>query len=82
MHALAASTPAVVSDDNQYKEFPDRVCWKLTHDGNEEQLLFEYISVLLANRNVREALSQNSADYVESVLSLERVIPQWVRILS
>ena len=82
MHALAASTPAVVSDVNQYKEFPDRVCWKLTHDGNEEQLLFEYISVLLANRNVREALSQNSADYVESVLSLERVIPQWVRILS
>jgi glycosyltransferase involved in cell wall biosynthesis len=82
MDALAAAKPAIVSDINQYKEFPDRVCWKLTHDGNEAELLFEYISVLLSNRNVREALSTNSADYVESVLSLERVIPHWLRVLS
>ena len=82
MHALAAATPAIVSDVNQYKEFPDRVCWKVPHDGNEAQLLYEYITVLLSNRDVREALSQNSADYVESVLALDRVAPQWVRVLS
>ena len=82
MHALAAATPAIVSDINQYKEFPDQVCWKLTHDGDEAQLLFEYITVLLSNRNVREALSRNATDYVESVLGLERVIPEWVRVLS
>jgi glycosyltransferase involved in cell wall biosynthesis len=82
MHALAAGIPVIVSDVNQYREFPDQVCWKLAHDGNEAQLLFEYITVLLANRNVREALSRNSADYVESVLALERVAPEWVRVLS
>jgi glycosyltransferase involved in cell wall biosynthesis len=82
MNALAAGIPVIVSDVNQYREFPDQVCWKLAHDGNEAQLLFEYITVLLANRNVREALSRNSADYVESVLALERVAPEWVRVLS
>lgn len=82
MDALAAAKPTIVSAINQYKEFPDRVCWKLTHDENEAALLYEYITVLLSNRNVREALSQNAADYVESVLALDRVVPQWVRVLS
>lgn len=82
MDALAAAKPSIISDLNQYKEFPDRVCWKLTHDGNEAELLYEYITVLLSNRNVREALSQNSADYVESVLALDQVVPRWLRVLS
>ena len=82
MHALAAGKPAIVSDINQYREFPDRVCWKLTHDENEAQLLYEYLSVLLSNRNVREAISANALDYAESVLALDRIIPHWLRLLA
>ncbi|HEV8428207.1 MAG TPA: glycosyltransferase family 4 protein [Pyrinomonadaceae bacterium] len=79
--ALAAGKPAIISDINQYREFPDRVCWKVTHDENEAQLLYEYLIVLLSNRNVREALSRNSLDYAESVLALDRVVPQWLRLI-
>jgi glycosyltransferase involved in cell wall biosynthesis len=79
--ALAAGKPAIISDVNQYREFPDRVCWKVTHDENESQLLYEYLVALLSNRNVREELSRNSLDYVESVLALDRVIPQWLRLI-
>jgi glycosyltransferase involved in cell wall biosynthesis len=79
--ALAAGKPAIISDLNQYREFPDRVCWKVTHDENEAQLLYEYLTVLLSNRSVRKALSRNSLDYVESVLALDRVIPQWLRLI-
>ena len=82
MHALAAGKPAIISDINQYREFPDRVCWKLTHDENEAQLLYEYLTVLLSNRNVREAISANALDYAESVLSLDRIIPHWLRLLA
>lgn len=82
MHALAAAKPAIISDINQYKEFPDRVCWKVAHDENEAQLLYEYLTVLLSNRNVREALAENSVDYVKSVLALDRVIPEWLRVIS
>jgi glycosyltransferase involved in cell wall biosynthesis len=81
MHALAAAKPVIISDVNQYKEFPDRVCWKVTHDENEAQLLYEYLSVLLSNRNVREALSRNALDYAETVLALDRVVPQWLRVI-
>lgn len=82
MHALAAAKPTIVSDVNQYKEFPDRVCWKVTHDEHEAQLLYEYLTVLLSNRNVREALAENAVDYAQSVLALDRVIPQWLRLFS
>jgi glycosyltransferase involved in cell wall biosynthesis len=79
--ALAAGKPTIVSDLDQYKEFPDRVCWKLSHDENQAELLHEYLTVLLSNRNVREAISENSSAYVKSVLALDRVIPQWLRVL-
>lgn len=82
MHALAAGKPVVISDINQYREFPDRVCWKLTHDENEAQLLYDYLTVLLSNRNVREAISANALDYAESVLALDRIIPHWLRVIS
>lgn len=82
MHALAAGKPAIVSDINQYREFPDRVCWKLAHDEHEAQLLYEYLVVLLSNRNVRKAISANALDYAETVLALDRVIPHWLRLIS
>ena len=82
MHALAAGKPAIVSDINQYREFPDRVCWKLAHDEHEAQLLYEYLVVLLSNRNLRKAISANALDYAETVLALDRVIPHWLRLIS
>ena len=81
MHALAAGKPAIVSDSNQYREFPDKVCWKLTHDENEEQLLCDYLTVLLSNKNVRAAMSENAANYVKSVFALDKVVPQWLRVI-
>jgi glycosyltransferase involved in cell wall biosynthesis len=82
MHALAAAKPTIISDSNQYKEFPDKVCWKVTHNENEAHLLYEYLTVLLSNKNVRAAISDNSADYVKGVLALNKVIPQWLRVIS
>ncbi len=81
MHALAAGSAVVVSDSNQYKEFPDKVCWKLKHDEHEEDLLFEYVRTLLENVTVRNALSRNSAEYARSVLSLKAVSNRWMDVL-
>jgi len=79
--ALAVGKPAIISDSNQYREFPDRVCWKVTHDEHESQLLYEYLCALLSNRKLRETMSRNSLDYVETVLALDRIVPQWLRFI-
>ena len=81
VNSIQDGKPAIVSDSNQYREFPDKVCWKLTHDVNEEQLLFDYLTVLLSNKNVRAAMSENAASYVKSVFALDKVVPQWLRVI-
>jgi glycosyltransferase involved in cell wall biosynthesis len=82
MQTLAAGKPAIISDNNQYQEFPDSVCWKVIHDKNEAELLYEYVRALLSNRHLRETMAANSLDYVEAVFALEKVIPQWLRVIS
>ncbi|HEY3024875.1 MAG TPA: glycosyltransferase family 4 protein [Pyrinomonadaceae bacterium] len=81
MHALAAAKPTIISDVNQYREFPDRVCWKLTHDENQAEVLYAYLATLLSNRDVRAAMSHNSREYVKSVLDPERIVAQWKQVI-
>lgn len=82
MQTLAAGKPAIVSDLNQYKEFPDRVCWKLTHDDHEADLLYQYLAALLSNKKLRSALAANAKDYAEEVLSLKKIVRQWLEVLT
>ena len=81
MHALAAAKPTIISDANQYREFPDKVCWKLTHDGNQAEVLYAYLCALLSDRSLRAAISDNSAEYVRSVLTWEKIIAQWMQVI-
>ena len=82
MQTFAAGRPAIVSDLNQYREFPDRVCWKLTHDEREADLLYQYLVALLSNTRLRTALAANARDYAEEVLSLKKIVPQWLEALT
>ncbi|MFL6231349.1 MAG: glycosyltransferase family 4 protein [Pyrinomonadaceae bacterium] len=82
MHALAAAKSTIVSDINQYREFPDNVCWKLTHDENQAETLYAYLGALLSDRSLRAAMSHSAAEYVRSVLATEKVIARWVQLLS
>jgi glycosyltransferase involved in cell wall biosynthesis len=81
MHALAAAKPTIISDTNQYREFPDKVCWKLTHDENEAEALYAYIRTLLSDKHLRAAISDNTAEYVESVFEWEKIISRWIQVL-
>jgi glycosyltransferase involved in cell wall biosynthesis len=81
MHALAAARPTIISDINQYREFPDKVCWKLTHDENQAEALYAYLVALLADKNLRAAISRNCAEYVSSVFGWEKIIARWVQVI-
>jgi glycosyltransferase involved in cell wall biosynthesis len=82
MHALAAHKPTIISDMNQYREFPDNVCWKIIHDESEAEVLYEYLKRLLSSPALRTALSRNAADFVQTTLSWEKIIARWVATLS
>ncbi len=82
MHSLAAGVPTIISDVNQYQEFPDKVCWKLAHDENQREVLLMYITTLLSDKNLRRTISKNSQDYMQGALSFERTVARWVQIIS
>lgn len=82
IEALTAAKPTIVSDTNQYKEFPDKVCWKLAHDDNEADVLYEYLKVLLGDRHLRQTLSANASEHVKSVFAWNAIIDRWVQMLS
>ncbi|HEX8922445.1 MAG TPA: glycosyltransferase family 4 protein [Pyrinomonadaceae bacterium] len=81
MHALVAARPTIISNVNQYREFPDKVCWKLTHDENQAEVLYAYLSALLSDKHLRAAISNNSAEYVRTVFAWEKIIAQWVQLI-
>src|SRR5207302_7871845 len=81
MHSLAAAKPTIVSDVNQYKEFPDQVCWKLSHDENGSELLYMYLKRLLSDVGLRSAISANAARYVDEVLSYDKISALWLRTI-
>jgi hypothetical protein len=45
-------------------------------------LLCDYLTVLLSNKNVRAALSENAVNYVKSVFAIEKIVPHWLRIIN
>ena len=82
MHALAAAKPTIISDANQYREFPDKVCWKLAYDENQAEVLYAYIRALVSDPRLREAISANAANFVATVLSWEKIIARWTEVIS
>ena len=62
LHSLALGKPVMVSDVNQYMEFPDSVCWKVPRDDCEYHL-YNYLKVLMNNRCLRKQLSENSLEF-------------------
>ncbi len=82
MHALAAARPTIVSDLNQYREFPDKVCWKLAHGENQAEELYAYLRALLSDKYLRAAISNNSAEYVRNVFAWEKIIARWRQLIS
>ena len=81
MHALAAAKPTIISDINQYREFPDKVCWKVIHDGNQAEVLYAYLTTMLSDRDLRVAISRNASEYVKNVLDLEMISARWLQVI-
>lgn len=82
MQALAAGLPTVVSDAAQYREFPDSVCWKVPHHGNERVLLSMYLKKLLGDPHLRAAVGRNAAAFAARALSIERISKMWLNEVS
>lgn len=73
--------PVIVSDLNQYTEFPDEVCWKIPVEHGEVECLTQMLEYLIENPVVRAALGENAKAYADYVLAPQRIAEEYRRIL-
>lgn len=80
--AFQYGKPVIVSNVNQYKEFPDEICWKVNVNANETIVLTEMLSYLIGHPEVRMALGENARAYAREVLSPQKMARRYFEIIT
>jgi glycosyltransferase involved in cell wall biosynthesis/SAM-dependent methyltransferase len=64
LRALGLGKSVLVSDVGSFQEFPDDVCLKVPVGRGEEDLIFEYLNLLVSRPEVAQALGRRAREYV------------------
>ena len=64
LRALGLGKAVMVSEVGSFQEFPDDVCLKVPVGPGEEDLIFEYLNLLVSRPDVAQALGARAKDYV------------------
>lgn len=72
----------LVSDINQYKEYPDEICWKVPVGRYEQECLTSMLKYLIDNPKVRKALGENAYDYAKNVLSPSAIAKEYWKVIN
>jgi len=81
LRSLGLGRAVVVSDIGAFREYPDEICLKAPVDATEEELLFEYLSFLVARPELARQMGARARRWVERECSWERVARLYVSFL-
>jgi len=73
LRALGLGKAVLVSSVGAFREFPDDVCLKVPVGAGEEDLIFEYLNLLVSRPDVADALGERAARYVKEECNWDRV---------
>jgi glycosyltransferase involved in cell wall biosynthesis/SAM-dependent methyltransferase len=81
LRALGLGRAVVVSDVGAFAELPDDLCLKAAVGPGEEDLIFEYMNLLVSRPDVARSLGARAHDYVERECSWETVAHRYASFL-
>ena len=81
LRALGLGKAVLVSAVGAFQEFPDDVCLKVPVGAGEEDLIFEYLNLLVSRPDVARALGERAAQYVKEECNWDRVACQYASFL-
>ena len=64
LRSLGLGKAVLVSEIGSFAEFPEDVCLKVPVGASEEDLIFEYLNLLVSRPDVARALGERARDYV------------------
>ncbi|MGH9672820.1 MAG: glycosyltransferase, partial [Bryobacteraceae bacterium] len=82
LRSLGLGRAVMVSDVGAFREYPDEICLKVPVDGLEEEVLFEYMSLLVARPDLARAMGARARAWVERHCRWELVAERYVAFLT
>ncbi len=64
LRALGLGRAVLVSDIGSFAEFPDEICLKVPVGSTEEDLIYEYLNLLVARPDLARAMGERAAAWV------------------
>jgi len=77
LRSLGLGKAVMVSEVGSFQEFPDDVCLKVPVGAGEEDLIFEYLNLLVSRPEVAKALGERARDYVARECNWATVAAQY-----
>src|SRR5580700_7605373 len=81
LRSLGLGKAVMVSEIGSFQEFPDGVCLKVPVGPGEEDLIFEYLNLLVSQPEVAAALGARARTYVAEQCNWATVARQYVDFL-
>jgi SAM-dependent methyltransferase len=81
LRSLGLGKAVLVSEIGSFAEFPADVCLKVPVGAGEEDLLFEYLNLLVSRPDVARALGDRARDYVARECNWPAVAAQYAGFL-
>ncbi|MGD0772422.1 MAG: methyltransferase domain-containing protein [Candidatus Solibacter sp.] len=81
LRSLGLGKAVMVSEVGSFQEFPDDVCLKVPVGAGEEDLIFEYLNLLVSRPDVARQLGGRARDYVARECNWAAVAAQYAGFL-
>jgi glycosyltransferase involved in cell wall biosynthesis/SAM-dependent methyltransferase len=81
LRSLGLGKAVMVSEVGSFQEFPDDVCLKVPVGPGEEDLIFEYLNLLVSRPDVARQLGERARDYVARECNWATVAAQYAGFL-
>src|ERR1022692_3939675 len=81
LRSLGLGKAVMVSEVGSFQEFPDDVCLKVPVGPGEEDLIFEYLNLLVSRPEVARQLGERARDYVARECNWGAVARQYAAFL-
>lgn len=82
LRALGLGRAVLVSDVGSFREFPNEICLKVPIGATEEDLIYEYLNLLVARPDLARAMGDRAAEWVALECSWPVVAERYVEFLS
>ncbi|MEO8372136.1 MAG: glycosyltransferase [Candidatus Solibacter sp.] len=77
LRSLGLGKAVMVSEVGSFQEFPDDVCLKVPVGPGEEDLIFEYLNLLVSRPEIARQLGEHAKDYVAHECNWATVAAQY-----